>query len=175
MFEKITAETLSMNPFTKLGKDWALVTAVDPDTGKSNPMTVSWGGMGVLWGKNVVTVYIRPQRYTHTILDKTDSFTLSFYDMEQSGMREALSLCGKKSGRDMDKAEAAGLHPVPVQDGKFAWYEESELVFCCKILYSSAFDPEKIPADIDVSCYPGKDYHDVYIAEIVQVVKKKDE
>ena len=69
MFEKITAETLSMNPFTKLGKDWALVTAVDPDTGKSNPMTVSWGGMGVLWGKNVVTVYIRPQRYTHTILD----------------------------------------------------------------------------------------------------------
>ena len=117
MFEKITAETLSMNPFTKLGKDWALVTAVDPDTGKSNPMTVSWGGMGVLWGKNVVTVYIRPQRYTHTILDKTDSFTLSFYDMGQSGMREALSLCGKKSGRDMDKAEAAGLHPVPVQDG----------------------------------------------------------
>ena len=173
MFTEAKIEELSMNPFTHLGKDWALVTAVDSDTGKSNPMTVSWGGVGVLWGKNVVTIYIRPQRYTHTYLDKTDYFTLSFYDSENPEIRKALSLCGSKSGRDMDKASATGLHPVEIADGKYAWYEESEEVYCCKVLYRSAFDPAKLTKEIDESCYPGKDYHDVYIAEIVRVMKKE--
>ena len=91
MFHEITVSDLSFNPFTRLNKDWALVTVTDPDTGKTNTMTVSWGGVGVLWGKNVVTIYIRPQRYTHEFLEKTDHFTLSFYDMSTEGMRDALT------------------------------------------------------------------------------------
>ena len=99
MFHEIKVSDLSFNPFTRLDKDWALVTVTDPDTGKTNTMTVSWGGVGVLWGKNVVTIYIRPQRYTHEFLEKTDRFTLSFYDMSKEGMRQSLTLCGRKSGR----------------------------------------------------------------------------
>ena len=97
MFHEIKVSDLSFNPFTRLDKDWALVTVTDPDTGKTNTMTVSWGGVGVLWGKNVVTIYIRPQRYTHEFLEKTDRFTLSFYDMSKEGMRQSLTLCGRKS------------------------------------------------------------------------------
>ena len=105
-FIEIDPTTLQNNPFQMLGRDWALVTVSDPDTGKVNTMTVSWGAMGVLWGKNTVTIYIRPQRYTHQFLEKTGHFTLSFYD----GMRDALTLCGRTSGRDGDKIAAAGLH-----------------------------------------------------------------
>ena len=74
MFHEITVSDLSFNPFTRLNKDWALVTVTDPDTGKVNTMTVSWGGVGVLWNKNVVTIYIRPQRYTHEFLEKNRPF-----------------------------------------------------------------------------------------------------
>ena len=48
-FQPYPIDMLDINPFTKLGKEWALVTAGDKE--KSNTMTVSWGGTGVLWGK----------------------------------------------------------------------------------------------------------------------------
>ena len=62
MLHTIDPAALSLNPFTLIGKDWALLTA-GGETG-FNPMTVSWGNMGVMWNKNIVTVYVRPQRYT---------------------------------------------------------------------------------------------------------------
>ena len=61
-FREVKAEELTMNPFTKIGKEWLLITAGNEE--KCNTMTASWGAMGVMWGKNAVTVYIRPQRYT---------------------------------------------------------------------------------------------------------------
>ena len=167
MFHELTVSDLSFNPFTRLDKDWALVTVTDPDTGKTNTMTVSWGGVGVLWGKNVVTIYIRPQRYTHEFLEKTDRFTLSFYDMSKEGMRQSLTLCGRKSGRDLDKIAEAGLHLTG--EGGYPWFEESQLVLCCRTLYRSAFNHALISEDIHASASPGADDHDVYIADIRKV------
>ena len=69
---------LKENPFEMIGKDWLLITAGTKES--CNAMTASWGGLGVLWGKNVVTVYIRPQRYTKEFVDAQDTFTLSFFD-----------------------------------------------------------------------------------------------
>ena len=39
------------NAFEKIGKQWMLITAADGE--KVNDMTASWGGLGVIWGKNV--------------------------------------------------------------------------------------------------------------------------
>ena len=75
-FKEVSAEELQFNPFTKIGKEWMLVTAGDEE--KHNTMTASWGGMGIMWGKNVVSVYIRPQRYTKEFVDANELFTLSF-------------------------------------------------------------------------------------------------
>ena len=66
-FKEVKAEELTMNPFTKIGKEWLLITAGNEE--KCNTMTASWGAMGVMWGKNAVTVYIRPQRYTKEFVD----------------------------------------------------------------------------------------------------------
>ena len=64
-FKEIAVEELKFNPFTKIGKEWMLVTAGNEEG--HNTMTASWGGVGVMWGKNVVSVYIRPQRYTQEL------------------------------------------------------------------------------------------------------------
>ena len=74
-FKEVAIESLEFNPFTKISKEWMLVTAGDEK--KSNTMTASWGAMGVMWGKNAVTVYIRPQRYTKEFVDREDTFTIS--------------------------------------------------------------------------------------------------
>ena len=73
-FREVNAEELQFNPFTKIGKEWLLVTAGDEE--KHNKMTPRWGGMGGMGGKNGATVYIRPQRYTKGDVDNGELFTL---------------------------------------------------------------------------------------------------
>ena len=103
-FREVKAEELTMNPFTKIGKEWLLITAGNEE--KCNTMTASWGAMGVMWGKNAVTVYIRPQRYTKEFVDREDTFTISVLGEEY---RKALNYCGKVSGKDADnKIKEAG-------------------------------------------------------------------
>ena len=162
-FREISIDELTMNPFTKLDKEWALVTAGDEDS--FNTMTVSWGGLGVLWRKNVATIYIRPQRYTKEFVDREDRFTLSFYPAE---CKRALGVLGTKSGRDGDKVAEVGFTPAKVGDGMA--FEEAELVLVCRKLYADDIKPECfIDRSCDTSCYPERDYHTMYIAEIEQV------
>ena len=77
-FKEVKAEELTMNPFTKIGKEWLLITAGNEE--KCNTMTASWGAMGVMWGKNVVYIFVRDTRYTKEFIDKQDTFSLTFFD-----------------------------------------------------------------------------------------------
>ncbi len=166
-FKEVKAEELQFNPFTKIGKQWMLVTAGDEE--KHNTMTASWGAMGIMWGKNVATVYIRPQRYTKEFVDNGERFTISFYGEEH---RQALNICGSKSGRDCDKEKEAGLTPY-YTDGTAA-FEEAEMVLVCRKLYSQPMGPEYFTEDwIDGKWYPEKDYHVMYMAEIEKVLVKE--
>ena len=94
-FKNINISELSFNPFTKIGKEWALITGGDREN--YNTMTVSWGQLGVLWNKDVFTCYIRPNRYTYNYLENSESFTVSFFSEEY---RKALAFCGAHSGRE---------------------------------------------------------------------------
>ena len=85
----------------------AHITAKKED--KVNTMTASWGGLGFIWRKPVAYIFIRPQRYTYEFVEKTDKLTLSFFGGE---MREGLTLCGRTSGREVNKAEKAGLKNI---------------------------------------------------------------
>ena len=166
-FKEIAIEDLQLNPFQKISRQWMLITAGDEL--ESNTMTASWGGLGIMWGKNVATAYIRPQRYTKEFVDNSDLFTLSFLPEEK---REALNICGRVSGRDVeDKWAEAGLHPYYV-DGTTA-VEEAERVLVCKKLYAQEMYPECfIETECDTKWYPQADYHTMYIAEIVKVLVK---
>ena len=71
----IDPKTLELNPFTTIGTEWMLLTAGNED--KHNTMTVSWGGLGVLWRKNVTYVLVRPQRYTLWTVKSTIHYVYS--------------------------------------------------------------------------------------------------
>ena len=93
---------LQFDPFEKFNSDWALLAA--GPAANCNAMTISWGSMGTIWGKPVITVYVRPDRYTFGFLKENETFTVSFYP---EAFRDALKLMGTASGRDGDKAAAA--------------------------------------------------------------------
>lgn len=167
MFEKMDQKSLQENVFSMIGDRWMLVTAGTRD--KCNTMTASWGGLGVLWNKPAATCYIRPQRYTKEFIDRESCFTLAFFPEE---FRKKLAFCGAKSGRDVDKVKECGFTVAASECGA-PYFEEAELVLVCRKAYHQAMDPAGIldRAD-DEKHYPQKDYHHIYVGEIVEVLKK---
>ena len=167
MFTRIDPKELNQNVFTLIGDQWMLITAGTRE--KCNTMTASWGGLGVLWGKPVATVYIRPQRYTLEFVEREEKFTLAFFG---EAYRKALALCGSKSGRDIDKVKECGF-TVETADGA-PYFAEADLVLVCKKAYWQDMDPTHfLDGEIDGKWYPEKDYHRIFIGEIETVLKKK--
>ena len=166
-WKSITPEQLTGNTFSMIGKDWALVTA--GTTEKVNTMTVSWGGLGIMWGKPVAFVFIRPQRYTKEFIDNGETFSLSFYDEDK---RDMLSFMGSHSGKDLDKIKEKNL-TVSFQ-GETPFFEEANTVLCLKKLYAQEMTQDSF---LDTSCtekwYPGNDYHTMYVCEITDVLIKQ--
>lgn len=166
--KEIKAEQLKQNVFDAIGKQWTLVAA--SADGKTNAMTASWGGMGVMWNKNVVFLFIRPQRYTKTFIDKSSTLSLSFFAEEY---RDMLTYMGKVSGRDEDKIAKANLTLTAGYDAPV--FKEAELTFVCKKLYSSVLSPDCFyDKKIIPQCYPDNDYHEVYVAEIEKILVNND-
>lgn len=165
-FREIKPEEIDKNTFKMIGKDWMLVTA-GTET-KANTMTASWGGLGVMWGKNVAYVVIRPQRYTKEFIDAGEYFSLSFLD---NGYRKVLSYLGSVSGRDEDKIEKSKV-TVQREDGT-PYIDEASTVLICKKLYAQDFEPECfVQQDLIERWYPGNDFHTMYIVEVVKVLVK---
>lgn len=106
-FKETKPELLSDNAFKLIGKDWMLITAGTPES--FNTMTASWGGLGVLWERKVAFCFIRPTRYTREFVERSQNFTLSFFEETH---RKALGFIGSHSGRDTDKIKETGLTPV---------------------------------------------------------------
>ena len=154
------------NPFQSIGKDWMLVTA--ESEGRVNAMTDSWGGLGVMWGKNVAFVVIRPQRYTKEFIDMTDHFSLAFMD---ESYRKTLNYFGTVSGRDEDKVKISGL--TVIHEEKTPCFAEAKTILICRKLYAQEYAPECfLDKEPDQKWYPDKDYHTLYIAEIVKALRK---
>ncbi|MBQ9539604.1 MAG: flavin reductase [Treponema sp.] len=177
MLKTIKPEAITDNPFKLIGSDWMLITAceksVDEEgnitTGRVNTMTASWGGLGVLWNKNVATVYVRPSRYTKEIIDKTDTFSLSVLPQKYKG---ALDYCGSHSGRDGDKFRPAKLD-VEYLNGT-PWVKQARLVLFCYKLYAQPFDPYAFCDEKYLKQnYKKDDFHTMYIGEIYKVMEDK--
>jgi len=164
MFQSVDPKALTSNLFSLLDDRWALVTAGTRE--HCNAMTVSWGGLGVLFHKNVATIYVRPQRYTYELLEQHSEFTLSFFDLSY---RPVLTMFGSKSGRDMDKIKESGL-TLQMEGEEAPYFGEAELVLVCRKLYRQDLDPAGfIDPDLH-QFYENQDYHRMYIGEITQAM-----
>lgn len=164
-FRALLPEALSDNVFKLIGKDWMLVTAGTPDD--FNTMTASWGGMGILWGKPVAVIFVRPQRHTFGYVETASHFTLSFFD---ETYRDVLNYCGTHSGRDVDKMAETGLSPAPVDDLGVI-FTEARLAIVCRKLYAQDLKADAfIATEIIDQAYAARDFHRMYVGEIVQVL-----
>ena len=149
------------NPFELIGDQWMLITAGDKDS--FNTMTASWGGLGWLWNKPVVFIFVRPERYTHDFLESSDFVTLSFFPESH---RKALQICGTKSGRDCDKVKEAGLTPVALKSGAMTFEQAGLTLECRKLLKTDMKASEFIDKEVLAKWYSDAGLHSIYVLEI---------
>jgi flavin reductase (DIM6/NTAB) family NADH-FMN oxidoreductase RutF len=168
-----TLKKINIKDFTPdsfgLKNKWMLVTAAQPG-GTVNTMTASWGGFGVMWNKEVAFVVIRPQRYTREFVESSDSFSLTFFN---SKYKKALSHLGSVSGRDEDKIAKTGL--TVAFDNNIPYFEEAETAIFVKKLFIQRIEEDAfLDKQIIKRWYPEKDFHYLYIAEVINILKKKE-
>ncbi len=154
----------NVNAFQIFEKDWALLTAGTPQ--RYNTMTIGGGGLGTLWGKPVATVYVKPVRYTHELMDASEYFTVSFYPKEY---RRAMGLLGTLSGRDCDKVARAGLTPKPLDSA--VTFQEAEVTLLCKKIYRQDLDTAAMPRDVVADYYASEEPHTMYIGEVIDIIR----
>lgn len=164
--KEINIRDIKESAVKMISDDWALLSAGNEEA--FNTMTVSWGGIGELWGKDVAFVFVRPQRYTKEFIDREGMMTLSFFGGEY---KKEMGFCGKYSGRDYDKMKETGL--TPVFENSTVYIKEAKHVLILKTLAVTEITPDSfLDKNIDGDCYAQKDYHKVYIAEIVKTLEK---
>lgn len=161
--KEIGIRELKENFVSMISDQWALLTSGNIQN--YNMMTVSWGGIGELWGKDVCFVFVRPQRYTFEYMEKNEYFTLSFYGGEY---KKELGICGSKSGRDTDKTALTGLTPIEVGD-TVSFKESKVTVLLRKIAYQD-MKPDGFLAPEIMGNYKLNDFHRTYVGEIVKVL-----
>ncbi len=150
-----------------------LVTSKAGD--KVNSMTISWGMMGIEWGKPVFITVIREGRFTRELLEKNGEFTVNI-PLDDS-QKKILGFCGSKSGRDMNKIQELGLTLEEPEEISVPGIKELPLTLECRVIYKqkqdiAAMDKETVekfyPQNVD-SSFTGsnRDVHIAYYGEIV--------
>ena len=167
-YKKINVYDLKENFMNSVGNEWMLITAGNRD--KLNTMTASWGFTGVMWNKPVAIAAIRPQRYTMQFVEKEDYYTLCFLGENKAPH----AICGRKSGRDLDKIKATGLTTVFDKETGAPYFEEARLVLVCKKLYSDKLKKECfLDNTISETVYPTEDFHNMVYGEIIAAYIKE--
>ncbi len=157
----------------KAVKTGVLLTTKSDD--KVNSMTISWGTLGIEWGKPIFTVFVRENRFTKEQLEKNPEFTINIPMGEFN--KKILGFCGTKSGHNIDKISELNLTLESPDKISVPAIKELPLTLECKVVYKQEQDRNEIceetkkvfyPQDVD-SSYHGanKDFHTAYYGEIV--------
>jgi flavin reductase (DIM6/NTAB) family NADH-FMN oxidoreductase RutF len=152
-----------------LGKCGCLLVSGDME--KANVMTIGWGLIGMLWGRPVFMVAVRPSRHTFGFMERSGEFTVN---VPGKGMEKTAAYCGSVSGRDADKFKECGL--TVVKGGKVGApvIEECPISYECRVIYKERIVPEKVPKGDMERWYPKGDFHTVYFGEILSTTADKD-
>jgi len=128
-----------------------------------NTMTIGWATIGIVWQKPIFMVAVRDSRYTFTIIEKADDFTVS---VPSENMTDEIMFCGTKSGRNLNKFKECKL---TIKDSRTIFSPIIDVPgfhFECKIVFKSAMDPAFLTDEYE-KLYPKKDYHTLYFGQIL--------
>ena len=168
-FQPYPIDMLEWNPIQKVADEGiAIVAEAD---GIVNAMSSHNGGVGHMWGKNVVYAFLRNTRYTKELLDKSEYFSACFFDMSEKSNVQLMKVLDQLSGRNEDKLH---LCHVNIEHALNAPYidEANFIILCRKIAAVPMTENTILDEKILNENYTAKhldDFHTMYIGEILDI------
>jgi len=155
--------------FEQIGGKGAFLTGALPG-GRANPMTIGWGLIGVVWGRPIFQVLVRPSRHTHGLIEKAGAFTVS---VPLPSADRALTLCGTKSGRELDKLAELGIGVVPGKTVPVPTLDIPGAHYACRVVAKTDLVPGGlVSAELRDRYYPQGDLHTLYFGEILAAERR---
>lgn len=133
-----------------------------------NPMTIGWGVLGIIWGRPVFQVLVRPSRFSFSLLEAHAEFTVCLPRKEH---KKALSVCGSVSGRDTDKIAECGLSLAGSATIAVPHIAESVAHYECRVIHVNNVVHATLAPDLISRSYPSGDFHRIYFGEIQGVYR----
>jgi flavin reductase (DIM6/NTAB) family NADH-FMN oxidoreductase RutF len=99
---------------------------------KPNLITIAWAG-NICSDPPMLSVSIRPERYSHEIIRTTHEFVVN---VASAGQARAVDWCGVVSGRDVDKFSGARLTPAEALSVSAPIVQECPLNIECRVRQS---------------------------------------
>ncbi|MCX7825932.1 MAG: flavin reductase family protein [Verrucomicrobiae bacterium] len=153
-----------------LTREGLLLCTVGAD-GKPNVMTIGWMSAGVIWGRPVVTVLVRPSRHSYGLLEQVGEFTVNVLPPQ---FDEAVQYCGGASGRDGDKFAHTSLTPAPAQKVRAPIVEQGVIHYECRVVHKNDVAPATLTPEIVAGAYPQGNFHRLYFGELLAVYAASD-
>lgn len=141
-----------------------LVVGVD----KPNVMTIGWATLGIIWGMPIFTIFVRPSRFTHHLLEEHSEFTVNIPTRE---MAAEVMICGTKSGREMDKFAECKFTLEPGEKVEVPHIVQCPIYYECRTVHKNAVQANTLIHKIRSTYYATGDLHDVYYGEILGVYR----
>ena len=139
-----------------------------------NAMTIGWATLGIEWGTQIFTVYVRESRFTRELLDRTGEFTICapYGEKYSKQVTKTLGICGSRSGRDVDKLALAKVTPVEAEIVRPPAIKEFPLTLECRAVFQKIQPAKEISRKFE-KFYPANDdekfdSHIAYYGEILK-------
>lgn len=140
---------------------------VQDKKGRVNVMTIGWAQAGVIWGEPIMTVLVRPSRYTHDFLENAAHFSVCV--PRRGELKKELAFCGSKSGREYDKVRACALKLKEGKRKDLKYIDGCGLVYQCEMYGKTALKRETLHPEALEKYYPGADApHTLYFGKILR-------
>jgi flavin reductase (DIM6/NTAB) family NADH-FMN oxidoreductase RutF len=128
-------------------------------------MTIGWATLGLVWGEPVLTVFVRPSRFTAPLLEQARRFSVN---VPIGRMQHELEFCGTHSGRDTAKIDRAGLATAEGVWGDLTILPGCDLIYECEIVQRLEFQPQAMPRELKGMFYGAGDYHRCYFGKVLR-------
>jgi flavin reductase (DIM6/NTAB) family NADH-FMN oxidoreductase RutF len=158
----VTLERLNENT----GGDGLLLIAGE----NGNPMAIGWATIGIVWSLPILTVLVRPSRYTFELIEKSGEFSVNVLEKRYA---KQILLCGTQSGRDGDKVSACGFSLEKGNRISIPHLREAAVVYECRTVHKNNVINAALDGAIVKKNYPQGDYHTVYFGEILGVYREE--
>ena len=165
MRKKMGTFDLTQITIAQLGKNGLLLVA-----GKQgNPMTIGWGTIGIIWGRPVFQVLVRPSRFTFGLMEETAEFTIN---VPTDSQKNEVLLCGTLSGRDTNKTDKCDFTLAKSEIVSVPYIRECPIHYECRTIHKNNVVNAQLDREIVAGSYKAGDYHTIYFGQILGVYQE---